>query len=146
MAHREVVGIMLKRGGRGFESQISGLVYWLCSQARKLGNLPLQTFSNSFPHPNITVTSVKMADEMGTVITIDNFTTSMSQFNPGNESNHLYGLVDMATASDFPSPTSLLLEADSLIAHTANELAFLYTMRFTNRHQTRRPSTSRSIR
>ncbi|KAF8860868.1 putative retrograde regulation protein 2 [Acephala macrosclerotiorum] len=57
-----------------------------------------------------------MADEMGTVITIDNFTTSMSQFNPGNESNHLYGLVDMGSngirfsISDLSPPRSRLLD------------------------------------
>jgi len=37
----------------------------------------------------------KMADTMGSVITIDNFTSKMSPFDPNHASSHLYGLVDM---------------------------------------------------
>ncbi|KAE8443037.1 hypothetical protein EG329_002431 [Mollisiaceae sp. DMI_Dod_QoI] len=56
-----------------------------------------------------------MADGMGTVITIDNFKTEMSEFNPDNESSHLYGLVDMGSngirfsISDLTPPRSRLL-------------------------------------
>ncbi|PMD13305.1 putative retrograde regulation protein 2 [Hyaloscypha hepaticicola] len=56
-----------------------------------------------------------MADEMGSVITIDNFTTKMSSFDPNRTQNHLYGLVDMGSngirfsISDLSPPRSRLL-------------------------------------
>ena len=40
-----------------------------------------------------------MADEMGSVITIENFTAKMSSFDPNRTQNHLYGLVDMGRYS-----------------------------------------------
>jgi hypothetical protein len=36
-----------------------------------------------------------MADAMGEVITIDNFTTKMSKLDPSSTNKPLYGLVDM---------------------------------------------------
>jgi hypothetical protein len=44
-----------------------------------------------------------MAGEMGSVITIDNFSTKMSPFDPNRTENHLYGLVDMGRYSPMPA-------------------------------------------
>jgi hypothetical protein len=51
---------------------------------------------HSTPSPSHTD---NMADEMGSVITIDNFSTKMSPFDPNRTENHLYGLVDMGRYS-----------------------------------------------
>jgi hypothetical protein len=59
-----------------------------CPSTKQINLLPLNSLL-------CTQNRVKMADEMGTVITINNFATEMSAFDPVVESNHLYGLVDM---------------------------------------------------
>jgi hypothetical protein len=58
----------------------------------KLPSLTPLTKIKSSQVPPITI---RMASEMGTVITIDNYVTQMSPFNPDSGNKSLYGLVDM---------------------------------------------------
>ena len=60
-------------------------------------------FTSPFPTTLPADDTHNMAAEMGPVITIDNFATKMSSFDPSHTENHLYGLVDMGRYSPMPA-------------------------------------------
>jgi hypothetical protein len=64
---------------------------------------PASTPSSSLqPHRSRSIYH-NMAETMGSVITIDNFSAKMSTFDPNHPENHLYGLVDMGRYSPMPA-------------------------------------------
>jgi hypothetical protein len=64
-------------------------------------SLQLLLYSTSHNSPH----TAKMTDAMGSAVTIDNFTTQMSSFDPNRTENHLYGLVDMGRYFPMPTPS-----------------------------------------
>jgi hypothetical protein len=73
---------------------------------------PVSKFHSSLHHITTDYMS-NTAAAMGSVITIDNFATKMSSFNPNHAENHLYGLVDMGRYSPMPA-CFRILRSDTL--------------------------------